>query len=189
MTPPPAARPPLTFIVAVARNGVMGKDGKLPWDLPEDRAFFRDMTMGHAIIMGHKTWDERGAPLPGRRNIVVSRSGAVSGEGREVVGTIGEAIALASQTDPDPYVVGGGEIFKLAFPYATRILLHRDRLRRRRRHLLPCPRHDRLARHEPPPRRPRDVPDLRAGLDQPFALANAFICSARAWQPSRGMAL
>jgi dihydrofolate reductase len=122
MTPPPAARPPLTFIVAVARNGVMGKDGKLPWDLPEDRAFFRDMTMGHAIIMGHKTWDERGAPLPGRRNIVVSRSGAVSGEGREVVGTIGEAIALASQTDPDPYVVGGGEIFKLAFPYATRIL-------------------------------------------------------------------
>ena len=121
MTPPPA-RPPLTFIVAVAKNGVMGKDGALPWDLPEDRAFFRDMTMGHAIIMGRRTWDERGAPLPGRRNIVVSRSGAVSGTGREVVPTIEEAIALARATDPDPIVVGGAEIFRLAFPYATRIL-------------------------------------------------------------------
>ena len=122
MTPPPATRPPLTFIVAVARNGVMGKDGKLPWDLPEDRAFFRDMTMGHAIIMGRRTWDERGAPLTGRRNIVVSRSGAVGGTGREVVRTIEEAITLARVTDPDPIVVGGAEIFKAAFPYATRIL-------------------------------------------------------------------
>ena len=94
----------------------------MPWDLPEDRAFFRDATMGHAIIMGRRTWDERGEPLPGRRNIVVSRSGAVSGTGREVVSTIEEAIALARATDPDPFVVGGAEIFKLAFPYATRIL-------------------------------------------------------------------
>jgi dihydrofolate reductase len=121
MTPPPA-RPPLTFIVAVARNGTMGKDGKLPWDLPEDRAFFRDMTMGHAIIMGRRTWDERGEPLPGRRNIVVSRTGAVSGSGREVASTIEDAIALARVTDPDPVVVGGAEIFRLAFPHATRIL-------------------------------------------------------------------
>jgi dihydrofolate reductase len=122
MSTPPAARPPLTFIVAVARNGVMGQNNKLPWDLPEDRAFFRDMTMGHAIIMGRRTWDERGAPLPGRRNIVVSRSGAVSGTGREVASTIEDAIALARTTDPEPIVVGGAEIFRLAFPYATRIL-------------------------------------------------------------------
>ncbi|HVU50420.1 MAG TPA: dihydrofolate reductase [Polyangia bacterium] len=122
MPTPPAARPPLTFIVAVAKNGVMGKDGALPWDLPEDRAFFRDMTMGHAIIMGRRTWDERGAPLPGRRNIVVSRSGAVSGSGREVVSTIEDAIALARATDPDPIVVGGAQIFEATFPYATRIL-------------------------------------------------------------------
>jgi len=123
MPTPPDARPPLTFIVAVARNGVMGKDGKLPWDLPEDRAFFRDQTMGHAVIMGHRTWDERGEPLPGRRNIVVSRSGAVSGTGREVVATIEEAIARARQTDPDPFVLGGAQIFRLAMPYATRVLL------------------------------------------------------------------
>ena len=123
MPTPPDARLPLTFIVAVARNGVMGKDGKLPWDLPEDRAFFRDTTMGHAVIMGRRTWDERGAPLPGRRNIVVSRAGQVSGEGREVVTTIEDAIALARTTDPDPFVLGGAEIFRLAMPYATRILL------------------------------------------------------------------
>jgi dihydrofolate reductase len=123
MTTPPDARPPLTFIVAVARNGVMGKDGRLPWDLPEDRAFFRAQTLGHAVIMGRKTWDERGAPLDGRRNIVVSRTGAVSGAGREVVRSVGEAIALARTTDPDPYVLGGAEIFKLAMPYATKILL------------------------------------------------------------------
>jgi dihydrofolate reductase len=116
---------PLTFIVAVARNGVMGKDGQLPWDLPEDRAFFRDQTMGHAIIMGRRTWDERGAPLDGRRNIVVSRSGNVSGQtdDRDVVHTIEQAIALARTTDPSPFVVGGAEIFRLAMPYATRVLL------------------------------------------------------------------
>src|SRR4051812_43724283 len=123
LTDAPATRPPLTFIVAVSHNRVMGKDGGLPWDLPEDRAFFREMTMGHAIIMGRRTWDERGAPLVGRRNIVVSRSGNVSGTGREVAPTVEAAIALARETDPEPYVVGGAEIFQLAFPYATRILL------------------------------------------------------------------
>lgn len=119
----PSKPEPLTFIVAVAHNGVMGKDGGLPWDLPEDRAFFRDQTMGHAIIMGRRTWDERGAPLPGRRNLVVSRSGQVSGKGREVFATIEAAIAAARTTDSEPIVVGGAEIFRLAFPYATRILL------------------------------------------------------------------
>jgi dihydrofolate reductase len=114
---------PLTLIAAVSRNGVIGQDGKLPWDLPEDRAFFRDSTMGHAVIMGRRTWDERGAPLDGRRNIVVSRSGEVSGAGREVARTIEEAIALARATDPEPFVLGGAEIFRLALPYATRFLV------------------------------------------------------------------
>jgi len=119
----PSRRPPLTFIAAVSRNGVMGKDGKLPWTHPEDLAFFRKMTMGHAVIMGRRTWDERGVPLDGRRNIVVSRSGSVSGTGREVARTIEDAIALARATDPDPYVLGGAEIFRAAMPYATRMLV------------------------------------------------------------------
>jgi len=116
-------RLPLTLIAAVSRNGVIGRNGQLPWDHPEDRAHFRRETLGHAVIMGRRTWDERGAPLEGRRNIVVSRSLAVSGSDRQVVPTIEEAIALARTTDPDPRVIGGAEIFRLALPLATRIIL------------------------------------------------------------------
>jgi dihydrofolate reductase len=114
---------PLTFVAAVARNGVIGRAGGLPWDMPEDRDHFERVTAGHAVIMGRRTWDETGAPLAGRRNIVVSRSGSVSGEGREVVATLDEAIARARQTDPDPMVIGGGEIFRVAMPRATRMIL------------------------------------------------------------------
>jgi dihydrofolate reductase len=114
---------PLTLIAAVARNGVIGRAGQLPWDLPEDRAHFRRQTLGHAVIMGRRTWDETGKPLEGRRNIVVSRSGYVSGAGREVVPTLEEAIALARTTDPSPFVIGGGEIFKLALPLASRMII------------------------------------------------------------------
>jgi dihydrofolate reductase len=114
---------PLSLIAAVSRNGVIGRGGKLPWDLPEDRAHFRRTTLGHAVIMGRRTWDETGAPLPGRRNIVLSRSAAVSGAGREVVATLDDAIALARTTDPDPMVIGGAEIFRLALPLATRLIL------------------------------------------------------------------
>lgn len=116
-------RPPLTLIAAVAREGAMGLGGQLPWDLPEDRAHFRRTTMGHAVIMGRRTWDETGRPLPGRRNIVISRSGQVSGVGREVVTSLDEAIALARTTDPSPFVIGGAQIFAQALPLATRMIL------------------------------------------------------------------
>jgi dihydrofolate reductase len=117
------ALPSLTLVAAVGRNGVIGRAGQLPWDLPEDRAYFRDVTMGHAVIMGRRTWDERGTALPGRRNIVVSRSGGVSPGDREVFSTLAEAIAAARTTDPHPIVIGGAEIFRLALPIATRLLL------------------------------------------------------------------
>ncbi|HVZ73922.1 MAG TPA: dihydrofolate reductase [Polyangia bacterium] len=114
----------LALIAAVSRNGVIGRAGKVPWDLPEDRAFFRSTTMGHAVIMGRKTWDETGRPLEGRRNLVVSR-GAVSGrdDEREVVKTLDEAIARARATDAEPFVIGGAEIFRLALPLATKLVL------------------------------------------------------------------
>lgn len=118
-----AARPPLSLIAARARNGVIGRGGQLPWDLPEDRAHFRRQTLGHAVIMGRRTWDERGEPLDGRRNIVISRAGQVSGSGRAVVRSLEDAIALARTTDPEPYVIGGAEIFRLALPLATRLVL------------------------------------------------------------------
>jgi dihydrofolate reductase len=114
---------PLTLVAAVARNGVIGRAGRVPWDLPEDRAHFRRTTMGHAIIMGRRTWDETGRALDGRRNIVVSRSGAVGGSDREVLGSLPEAIARARTTDPDPMVIGGEAIFRLALPLATRLIL------------------------------------------------------------------
>jgi dihydrofolate reductase len=114
---------PLTLIAARSRNGVIGRGGQLPWDLPEDRAHFRRQTLGHAVIMGRRTWDERGKPLDGRRNIVISRGGQVSGTGREVVGSLDEALALARATDPEPVVIGGEQIFRLALPLATRMLL------------------------------------------------------------------
>jgi dihydrofolate reductase len=117
------ARAPLTFVAAVARNGVIGRAGGLPWALPEDRAHFERVTAGHAVIMGRRTWDETGAPLAGRRNIVISRTGNVRGEGREVVATLDEAIARARESDPEPIVIGGGEIFRIAMPYATRMIL------------------------------------------------------------------
>lgn len=123
MTQTATTRRPLTLIAAVSRNGVIGRGGQLPWDHAEDRAHFRRETLGHAVIMGRRTWDERGAPLDGRRNIVVSRSRVVSGSGREVVSTLEEAIALAHTTDPEPCVIGGAEIFRLALPLATRMIL------------------------------------------------------------------
>lgn len=114
---------PLTLVAAVARNGVIGRGGQLPWDLPEDRAHFHRVTLGHAVIMGRGTWDETGRALEGRRNIVVSRSGLVSDGNREVVASLSEAIALARTSDPDPMVIGGAQIFQLALPIATRLVL------------------------------------------------------------------
>jgi dihydrofolate reductase len=123
MGAPAAGLLPLTLVAAVSRNGVIGRAGGLPWDLPEDRAHFRRTTLGHAVIMGRRTWDERGQPLDGRRNLVVSGSGQVSGTHREVYRTFDEALAAARDTDPDPMVIGGEQIFRLALPMATRLVL------------------------------------------------------------------
>lgn len=123
MSDAPRVDRPLTLVAAVSRNGIIGRGGQLPWDLPEDRAHFRRVTLGHAVIMGRRTWDETGRPLEGRRNIVVSRSGDVSGTGREVARSFDEALAAARTTDPDPMVIGGEEIFRLALPHATRLIL------------------------------------------------------------------
>jgi dihydrofolate reductase len=120
MTPPLA---PLCLVLAVARNGVIGKEGKVPWRVPEDLKHFRRSTLGHAVIMGRKTWDEVGKPLPDRRNIVVSRQADLRLVGAEVAASLDEAIALARTTDEEPRVIGGAEIYRLALPLATRVLL------------------------------------------------------------------
>jgi len=117
------------MVVAIGDNGAIGKDGKVPWRIPEDLKHFKNVTMGHAIIMGRKTWDEVGRPLPGRRNLVVSRQPGLALEGAEVFPTLEAAIAAARTTDPEPHVIGGSTIYDAAMPLATRIHLtevHRD---------------------------------------------------------------
>ena len=113
---------PLALVVAIGDGGVIGKDNGLPWRLPEDMRHFKAMTMGHAIIMGRRTWDEVGKPLPGRRNIVVSRT-VRHLDGAEVAPDLASAIALARTTDDEPRVIGGATIYEAALPLATRIHL------------------------------------------------------------------
>lgn len=120
---PPTPREPLVLVLAIGKNGVIGKDGKVPWHIPEDLRHFKAMTMGHAILMGRKTHEETKRPLPGRRNIVLTRNPDYSAPGCEVVSSLEEAISLARTTDPEPRVIGGAEIYRLALPLATRIYL------------------------------------------------------------------
>lgn len=114
---------PLTVIVAVADDGTIGDHGRLPWHLPEDLRHFKAATMGHAMIMGRKTWDSIGRALPGRRSIVVTRDRTWSAEGAERAGSLSEAVAMARATDDDPRVIGGAAIYAEALPLATRVLL------------------------------------------------------------------
>lgn len=100
----------ITAIVARADNGVIGRDGKLPWHIPADLKRFKALTMGKAMIMGRKTFDSLPGLLPGRRHIVLTRDGDWSAEGAEVATSVVEALALAG---PDAAVIGGAEVFAL----------------------------------------------------------------------------
>jgi dihydrofolate reductase len=115
-------RAPLVMVLAIGDNGVIGKDGHVPWRIPEDMRHFKAMTVGHAIIMGRKTWDEVKRPLPGRRNIVISRT-VKALEGAEVAPDLASAITLARATDDEPRIIGGAAIYDAALPLATRIYL------------------------------------------------------------------
>lgn len=110
----------LGLIYARAANGVIGKGGVMPWHLPQDMAHFKQVTMGSPVIMGRKTWDSvppRFRPLPGRRNIVVTRQAAWSEAGAERAASLPEALALCAD-DPQVWVIGGGEIYAQALPLA-----------------------------------------------------------------------
>ena len=114
---------PLTLIAAMSSNRVIGADGKLPWHEPEDLRFFKATTAGHAVIMGRKTWDALGRPLPKRRNLVVTRQAGFVAVGAEVFASLAAAVAAARSSDREPMVIGGGEIYRQALPTATRIHL------------------------------------------------------------------
>lgn len=116
------SRPRISLIVAVARNGVIGKDGKLPWHLPEDLKRFKALTMGHHIIMGRRTWESIGRPLPGRTPVVVTRNDSYTAPGAAVVHSLTEALASCTD-DNEVFVIGGEEIYRAALPTADRIYL------------------------------------------------------------------
>jgi dihydrofolate reductase len=115
---PDAVRVGLSLIVARARGGVIGIAGKLPWHLPEDLRWFREHTLGHTVIMGRKTFESIGKPLPKRENIVVSRNLAFRAEGCTIVGSLDDALRSAA-SEPQPFVIGGEALYGEALPLAS----------------------------------------------------------------------
>lgn len=111
------------IIAAVARNRVIGKDNALIWNIPEDMAHFRQLTAGHTVVMGRKTWESlppRFRPLPGRRNIVVSRQPDYVAPGGEVADSLEKALALAA-TATQVFIIGGEQIYRQAMAMADRL--------------------------------------------------------------------
>ncbi len=113
----------LSLIVATDRNNGIGIDNTLPWRLPEDLAFFKRTTSGHPIIMGRKTFDSIGRPLPNRRNIVVTRNPGWTHEGVESAGSLEAAVRLAGDGDGEVFVIGGAQIYVDAIKLADQLIV------------------------------------------------------------------
>lgn len=110
----------VTLVWANAHDGVIGKDGVMPWHVPEDMAHFREVTGVDPVIMGRRTWDSlpvRFRPLPGRRNIVVTRNAGFAADGAEIALSVADALVLADS--PRVSIIGGGQIYRAALPFAT----------------------------------------------------------------------
>jgi dihydrofolate reductase len=115
----------ISLLAAVVRGGVIGRDGTVPWHLQEDMARFRSLTMGHPVIMGRRTWEslpDRFRPLPGRRNVVITRNLAWHTEGAERAGSLDEALRMLEGA-PRVYVIGGAEVYAAALPLADELVL------------------------------------------------------------------
>ena len=112
----------VSLVVAMAENQVIGRGGGLPWHLPKDLQHFKRLTVDHTVIMGRKTFEEIKQPLANRRNVVISRDPSFQPRGVIVVPSLEEALALGA-TEEEVFVIGGGEIFRLALPRADRLYL------------------------------------------------------------------
>ena len=118
----------ISLIVAMASNRVIGLDGGMPWHIPDDLKHFKAMTMGKPLVMGRKTWESLGGPLPGRAHIVVSRNPDFTADGATVVSSVSEALALAETMAEatganEIMVIGGAQIYERAISHADRIYL------------------------------------------------------------------
>lgn len=116
----------ITLIAAVAENGVIGRDGGLPWHLPEDLKRFQRVTRGRTVVMGRRTFESLSGPLAGRRNLVVTSNRGYRAEGAEIVHSLEEAVQAARESGEDElYVLGGAELYKAALAIADRLDLTR----------------------------------------------------------------
>lgn len=113
----------ISIIAAIDQNQLIGKQGKIPWDLPADLKYFKKTTMGAAVIMGRKTFESIGFPLPGRRNIILTRNKDYEAEGCELVHSKEEVLAEFSGTDEEAFIIGGAEIYKQFLPYSDKLYL------------------------------------------------------------------
>lgn len=114
----------ISFMVAMDENRVIGYKNELPWHLPEDLKYFKRVTMGHPIIMGRKTFESIGRPLPGRENIIISRQEGYEKEGCRVINSLEEMQAIVEKNSEEEYfVIGGAEIFKALLSFADRLYI------------------------------------------------------------------
>lgn len=117
-------RPAISIIAAIGSKRELGKDNKLLWRIPEDMKRFRQLTEGHAVIMGRKTFESIGRPLPNRINIVITRQANYQAPGCIIVSSVEEALAAARAKEREEiFVIGGGEIYKQALPFTDRLYL------------------------------------------------------------------
>jgi len=112
----------VSLIVAMSRNRVIGRDNRLPWHLPEDLKRFKQLTMGHHIVMGRKTWESIGRLLPGRTTVIVTRDQNLQVPGAKIARSLAQALHLC-EGDPEVFVIGGAQIFQTALPRVQRIYL------------------------------------------------------------------
>ena len=112
---------PITLIAAMGKNRAIGLDGRMPWHLPAELQHFKQATMGKAIVMGRKTWQSIGRPLPGRQNIVISRNPGFAAAGADVSTSLTAAVEIAEADEL--MVIGGGQLYTLALPLAQRLIL------------------------------------------------------------------
>jgi dihydrofolate reductase len=115
-------RPHISLVAAVASNGIIGANGQLPWNLPEDLRHFKKLTLGHPIIMGRRTWESLHKPLPGRQNIVVTTTQGYEAPGASVAHSLDAALALCAG-ESKAFVIGGNRLFADSLPIADELVL------------------------------------------------------------------
>lgn len=121
----PSSSAPITAVVAVAENDVIGVGPDIPWQIPGEQRRFKELTMGGVLVMGRKTFESIGRPLPGRRTLVVTRDKQWGHEGVEVVDSVEGALVLAKATGQPVFVAGGGEVYRAAMPHVEAIEMTR----------------------------------------------------------------